>query len=164
METGDYLLWGCEFAQRVWRECLVNFPMHLHDGMPFKEVIWCCASDLVLPGLEIVFTTAWALWKARNDVIWNNHITPILELCQQATSTALDYIEVGLVLKENIPLPAGLTIHKWTPLAISHYKLNLSCKVGVDGTKVGIGVIIRDSLGLVVAVKCFQIIGGGDML
>ncbi len=68
------------------------------------------------------------------------------------------------MLKENIPLPAGLTIHKWTPPAISRYKLNLSCKVGVDGTKVGIGVIIRDSLGLVAVVKCFQITGGGDML
>ncbi len=62
VEIGDHLLWGCEFAQKVWSECPVNFPKHLHDGMPFKEVIWCCALDLVSPGLEIVFTTAWALW------------------------------------------------------------------------------------------------------
>ena len=67
-------------------------------------------------------------------------------------------------MKENIPAPVGLIIHKWTPSATSRYKLNLSCKVDGDGSKIGIGVIIRDSLGLVPAVKCFQITGGGDML
>uniref|UniRef100_A0A2N9GYZ1 Reverse transcriptase zinc-binding domain-containing protein n=1 Tax=Fagus sylvatica TaxID=28930 RepID=A0A2N9GYZ1_FAGSY len=163
-ETGDHLLWGCEFAQRVWKDCPVNFPAHLHASMSFKKVILCCVSDLISPGLEIVLTTAWAIWKARNDIIWNNHITPIFELCQQAASTALEYIESGLVLKETIPAPTGRPVHKWTPLVDSHYKLNFSCKFGVDGATVGIGVIIRDSLGLVAAVKCFQLTSGGDML
>ena len=68
VETGDHLLWGCEFAQRIWRECPVTLPKQLHVGMAFKEFICCCVSDLASPGLEIVFSTAWALWKARNDV------------------------------------------------------------------------------------------------
>jgi hypothetical protein len=57
-----------------------------------------------------------------------------------------------------------LFFHKWTPPVESHYKLNFSCKFGVDGATVGIGVIIPDSLGLVAAVKCFQLTSGGDML
>ena len=69
VETGDHLLWGCEFAQRVWQECPVQIPLNSHDGLSFKEFIMGCVSEVLSPGLEIVFTMAWAIWRARNEVV-----------------------------------------------------------------------------------------------
>ncbi len=76
-ETEDYLLWRCEFAQRVWNECPVTFASRVHVDMSFSDFIDGCITDLACPSLEITFYTAWAIWKARNELMWNNHITPI---------------------------------------------------------------------------------------
>ena len=57
-------------------------PPSYHMNKPFTEFISGCIDDLGSPALEITFTTAWALWKARNDLVWNAKI----QLCQRYVS------------------------------------------------------------------------------
>ena len=163
-ETGDHLLWGCEFAQRVWQHCPVQIPVNFHDGLSFKEFIMGCVVELVSPGLEIVFSTAWAIWKARNEVVWNDHITPVSELCQQVAVLALDYIESGSLLKETIDGPSSSLPCVWKVPAVMNYKVNLSYQVGVADLQIGFGVLIRDSSGLVAAAMCSKLQRDGDAL
>jgi hypothetical protein len=68
-ETEDHLLWGCEFAQRVWNECPVTFDSHVQVHMSFSDFIDSCITNLSSPGLEITLVTAWAIWKARNELV-----------------------------------------------------------------------------------------------
>ena len=67
-ETRDHVLWQCEFAQKVWKECLARIPVHYNESITFTEFIVSCFKDLLSPNIEIVLTTAWTLWKARNDL------------------------------------------------------------------------------------------------
>ena len=38
-ETCDHVLWRCEFVQRIWRECPVNFPAAFDVSMSFADFI-----------------------------------------------------------------------------------------------------------------------------
>jgi hypothetical protein len=164
VETGDHLLWVCEFAQRVWQDCPIQIPLNLHDGLSFKEFIMGYVSELMSPGLEIVFTTAWAIWRARNEVVWNDHITLVSELCQQAARLALDYIESGSLLKETMAGPSSPLPHSWKAPAVMNYKVNLSYQVGNEDLQIGLRVLIRDSFGLVATAMCSKLQGDGDAL
>jgi hypothetical protein len=114
-ETEDHLLWRCEFAQRVWNESPVTFASRVHVDMSFTDFIDYCITDLASPSLEITFYTAWAIWKARNELVWNNHITPVAELCQQAAGLALDFLESNSMFKESFTLSNGLSAPRWKP-------------------------------------------------
>ncbi len=150
-ETEDHLLWKCEFAQRVWQECPVNFASRVHGDMSFTDFMDCCVVELGSLSLEITFCTAWAIWKARNELVWNNHITPVAELCQQAAGLALDFLESGSMSREAVTPPNGLAELKWKPPGVLHHKLNFSCRTGSGDQQVGLGVLLRDSAGLVAA-------------
>ena len=160
-ETEDHLLWRCEFAQRVWKECLVNFAKSVHVDMSFTDFIDCCLTDLASPSLEITFYMAWAIWKARNELVWNDHTTPVAELCQQAAGSALDFLESRSMHMESFTPSNGLLELKWKPPEGMNYKLNFSCKLGNDPYQVGLGVLVRDSSGLVAASMWRQFSGEG---
>jgi hypothetical protein len=92
-ETCDHLLWQCGFAQRVWKECPINFSLDFHSLMSFFGVIRCGIKELDSPGLEILFTTAWELWNARNEFYWNTIMTPVSDICHRAVSMAFTFMD-----------------------------------------------------------------------
>ena len=129
--------------------------------MSFTDFIDCCLTDLASPSLEITFYTAWAIWKARNELVWNEHNTPVAELCQQTTGSDLDFLESRSMHKESFTPSNGLPELKWKPSEGMNYKLNFSCKLGNDPYQVGLGVLVRDSSGLVAASMWRQFSGEG---
>ena len=161
-ETVGHLLWGCEFAQRVWKASPAMIPPSYRVNMPFREFISGCIDDLGSSALEITFTTAWALWKAQNDLIWNAKNSTVSEIFQYAAELAVDFLETRKQCE--IPLVSSLSIQRWLPPAVSNYKLNFSWRVGSACSKTGLGVLIRDSLGLVMAAKCASFSGDGSLL
>jgi hypothetical protein len=163
-ETEDHLLWGCDFTQRVWKECPVTFDSHVQVHMSFSDFIDSCITNLSSPGLEITLVTAWAIWKARNELVWNAHVTPVTELCQQAVGLALDFLESGSMFQESFAPSLGVNELKWKLPRGMNYKLNFYCKFVTGIQQVGLGVLLRDSTGLVAAALCTQFGGGGDSL
>ncbi len=92
-ETSDHILWGCEFAHKVWNSCPVPIGIHQRSLRLFTDVIGSFISDLQSPVLEIAFTTAWALWKARNESVWEAKIPVVDAICQEAVVLASDFLD-----------------------------------------------------------------------
>ena len=161
-EMVDHLLCGCEFAQRVWKESPAMIPPSYNLSMPFAEFISRCVEDLGSPALEIVFTTAWALWKARNALFWNAQNSNVSEICQHAAELALDFLETRQQCE--VPVGSVSSTLKWQAPAEGNYKLNVSCHGGSNGSPMGLGSLIRDSLGLVMAAKCSKSVGNSSLL
>ncbi len=65
-ETSSHVLWQCDFAQRVWSACPVPIPHDCHPSLPFCDFISICIQCLSGSNLEILFSTAWEIWNARN--------------------------------------------------------------------------------------------------
>ena len=64
--------------------------------MNFREVVEACLSGLQSPALEISFTTAQALWNARNETYWDSKVPNVDDICSRAAVLALDFLESGL--------------------------------------------------------------------
>jgi hypothetical protein len=103
-------------------------------------------STMSSPSLEIVLTTAWAIWKARNDLVWNDHLSLVSEICEIAAGTALDYLESRDSLAVFLPRVADPETLKWLPPARQNYKLNLSCVNSLETSNSGVGVVITPFL------------------
>jgi hypothetical protein len=71
-ETSSHVLWQCDFAQRVWSACPVPIPHDCHPSLPFRDFISICIQCLSGSNLEILFTTAWEIWNARNRFFWDS--------------------------------------------------------------------------------------------
>ena len=145
----------------MWKECPVTFAGRVHAVMSFTDFIDCCTTDLTSPSLEITFYTAWAIWKARNELVWNEHNMPVAKLCQQATRSALDFLESRSMHKESFTPSNGLPALKWKPPEGMNYKLNFSCRLGNDPYQVGLRVLVHDSARLVAASMWHQFRGEG---
>ena len=159
-EIVDHVLWQCEFAQRVWKECSAGLPLSFDVNWSFMEFITRCSLDLASPALEIAYTTAWVISKARNDLIWNDHLSTVSDICQQAAVQAIDYIESCDNLAVARPGVAGPSFIKWLPPDRLNFKLNLSCVMGLENSQLGLGVLVRDSMGFVGAARCSRMYGG----
>ena len=92
-ETNDHVLWRCDFAQKVWRACLVQLPSSCDASLPSWDFISICLCELSSPELEIVFVTMWSLWIARNNLIWNAKVPNVDDICHRAGGLALDFLE-----------------------------------------------------------------------
>jgi hypothetical protein len=92
-ETCDHILWGCEFAQNVWQRASVPTSFRCDVKLSFKEFVAGCIAELQSPALEISFTTAWALWNARNETYWDAKVPIVDEIYGGAAALALDFLE-----------------------------------------------------------------------
>ena len=66
VKTVSHALWQCDFAQKVWKAAPISFPSDCVSSLCFTDVVHCCVQSLAHPNLEIMLTTAWKLWQARN--------------------------------------------------------------------------------------------------
>jgi hypothetical protein len=100
LESSSHILWQCEFAQRVWRASSVSFPAECLRSFSFSEVISCSLQSLTTLSLEIMFTTAWGLWQARNSFFGEEKMTSVEEICQKSAGLSFDFLEAGLDIQK----------------------------------------------------------------
>ena len=161
-ETTDHVLWNCEFAQRVWLASTVPIPPRYDFHMSFADFISCALNDIQSPSIEIMFTTAWELWNARNALLYEGVVCNVVDICQKAAGMAVDFLELDARLDvDNVVMRMG-KYDKWKPPPISRYKMNIGLHV-INGQRgVGVGFLIRNSQGLVIAAQSMKIHEGSD--
>ena len=94
-ETSDHVLWGCEFVQKVWMAAPFSGLARFSERVTFLDLVCGVVDDFPSPALEVFFTTAWAIWNARNATLWENKIPVFDEICQGATALAIAFLDSG---------------------------------------------------------------------
>ena len=150
-ETASHVLWQCEFVQRVWRACPVPIPDGCVLDMNFPDFISTCILELTHPDLEILFTTTWEIWNARNRLLWDKKHTNVDDIWQRASGLATEFLEAGLNVSEAGGMNVVEVFSHWRPPDARNFKLNLAYCLDSEKTKVGVGVLFRDQMGLVAA-------------
>jgi hypothetical protein len=163
-ETSDHVLWRCEFAQRVWQQTNISFPLGYATHLTFFDLIWCSLNDLQSPAIEVLFTTAWELWNARNALLFEETVTTVNDICQKAAGAALDFLESTAQLAPIANTQIMINEVKWRPPANDNFKLNVGTHGSTDQHISGLAALIRDSQGLVTAALCSKILVRGNGL
>ncbi len=133
-------------------------------SMSFMDVVGHCLQTLLSPSLEIMFYTAWGLWKARNVLIWEQKVMGVDDICQLAAGSAIDFLESVLPVQNGGGYSEVEAASRWRPPDINDLKINVAFKRIAGSSSVGIGVLIRDSLGSVNAVMVKQSALGDDYI
>jgi hypothetical protein len=156
-ETCDHVLWRCEFAQRVWGAFSISLPGGVDILLTFMEFMECCLKGMKFPEVEIIFNTAWMLWRPRNELMWEGSPNNFEDICCRATVVAMEYLEIGVgdgdTFDQSKPRDRQ-PIH-WSPPNNGSYKVSIACHAQLGSLRVGVGILIRDHIGYVVVASGF---------
>ena len=101
---------------------------------------------------------AWRLWGNRNEIHNGGKRLGELDLCQHASLWLLQYQEANNATVATVPMQYEPVIQRsWLPPSNQLYKVNVDEVVFKERNEFGVGVIIRDVDGLVVAALCKKI-------
>ena len=129
----------------------MSLPESVDIRMSFLEIMECCLKALKTPEVEIIFNTAWMLWRARNELLWEGLPSNVEDICFRAAVGAVEYLEVGHG-------DGGGSAHaqigdrqqsNWSPPSNGRYKVSIACHSQAGSPRVGIGILIRNHMGLV---------------
>jgi hypothetical protein len=126
-------------------------------------VVEVCLRELTSPDVELFFSTAWFLWCARNELVWEGKNSLVTDICCRASVLAFEFLEVDGVESPSHGDGVGNSL-LWTPPPPGCYKMSVACHLLPSSAKVGIGVIIRDCTGWVAAAAGFVLGSPSDHL
>ena len=150
VESSSHALIYCNKLCEVWwnrQDCPINL-----------LAVNRCYVDLALEildagspnDLETLFVIAWAIWFNRNQVVHESKSSPHSQIWNLAVCTQEDYKNTVLYCRVQQQAPdVG-----WAVPPLDVYKINVDGATAVIGYRSSVGVVIRDSRGMVVAAAC----------
>jgi hypothetical protein len=97
---------------------------------------------------EIFIIICWALWQRRNKIRLHQEVESINLVGSKAKCYLEEYTRET---EHDKPQPQPALVVRWQPLRKHRYKVNYDGAVFKETNEAGIGVIVRDSRGLVMA-------------
>uniref|UniRef100_A0A2N9GCH6 Reverse transcriptase domain-containing protein n=1 Tax=Fagus sylvatica TaxID=28930 RepID=A0A2N9GCH6_FAGSY len=159
-ETIDHTFMNCSVALAVWGKH-PNFIALLQSGMCFVDWVEVILSSLSSPDIEIFFTLVWFIWRHRNEVWLGLHPSEVQQISLKASRYALEFLEAVSDPTPSLEAPRSA----WTPPSSSHlFKVNVASVLFKERQEVGIGVVVRNSQGVVLAATSEKIRSEGDWL
>ncbi|XP_065624659.1 uncharacterized protein LOC136065433 [Quercus suber] len=148
-ETNCHMFWFCEKAKEIWENSKLVFPFHIEPWWSFLDVVWkimkCNASNSEL--LETTITICWEMWKNRNAVRNGGPRSTGKTIVKRASTLLQDY----RAATEEIPPTRPSEAVKWHPPDHPFYKMNVDATVLKELQATGIGTVVRDGEGKVLA-------------
>ena len=147
-EDALHALWSCKHLKSVWSQEVWAHTFHNSPAMDFADLL----SNVLHHGKdsepELFIIICWALWQRRNKLRLNQEVVSINQVGMQAKCYLEEYRRENEPSNSN-PQPA-LAV-RWIRSRKHRYKVNYDGAVFKETHAAGIGVIVRDSSGLVMA-------------
>ena len=127
-----------------WQSCPTNLLAETYDIVDVAlQILESGASH----DLETMFVTAWLIWYNRNQVVHESQGLPSTQIWNFAQWIQSDYKEAVIInLLRQQPPEVG-----WATPPPGVYKINVDGATFEDGRPSGVGAVIRDCRGIVVA-------------
>ncbi|GMN68400.1 hypothetical protein TIFTF001_037459 [Ficus carica] len=137
-ETGWHSLWSCDIAKLTWKGCSTWDKLPRCSARCFDGVCLFVARLFSKEDVEIFASISWAIWWSRNVRVFQN-----------LWKSPMEILEV--VLTDRPP--------QWQPPSLGHLKLNVDAGCREECGFVGVGAVVRDSDGVVIACLARKLVG-----
>ncbi|CAN1844985.1 Transposon TX1 uncharacterized 149 kDa protein [Linum perenne] len=159
-ETVEHLFLDCEVARRCWQVAGADevLPPGVSESNTWTNWYMKVIRDGSTETQRKVAIVTWALWKERNDRVWNQTSKPEEVCIRQSTDAVMDWVSMqgrGLCPRRR---EEG-RCDRWHRPPPTYVKINCDAAINVRGQSFGIGVVIRDEEGNLVGFKMENRIG-----
>lgn len=148
-ESNCHIFWFCDKVKDIWGNSMLVFPFHMESWWSFMDVVWqivqCRLCDSSL--LETTMTLCWEIWKSRNSVRHGGPCSSGKSVFQRALALMQEYRAATEIVHSPRPTEAV----KWHPPNHPLYKLNMDAAVIKELNATGIGMVVCDWEGNVLA-------------
>ena len=149
IESVGHLLWSCSRAKEVWQCTKLKLRFDQTQVISFHDLLW----QILMSGsheekdAELVVTVAWAMWFNCNEVRHGGRKKSAEALFQWARQYLQKFQEANQLAPSTVmPRVVG-----WSPPPSARYKVNVDGAVFSAQKCAGVGVMIKDSNGHVIA-------------
>ncbi|KAM6547817.1 hypothetical protein CsatB_019493 [Cannabis sativa] len=152
-ESIVHALLTCPFAMSCWNTLGISYDTnHPYSfGGWFDKVITASGEELASRAAML----CWAIWKARNLVVWKNKVSSQAEVIASAQTTldhwrnAQDNFSLSSLFFEN----RGDGAERWTKPESNKIKLNVDAALFPQDNSFGFGIVARNSSGGLIEAK-----------
>ncbi|XP_060965698.1 uncharacterized protein LOC133034601 [Cannabis sativa] len=97
--------------------------------------------------------TLWAVWKMRNEVVWNSISPSSEEVIHVANVNFSDWCKAQQFEKETLPMHTSVVREKWCPPNFPCIKVNVDGAIFAPEGRFGVGMVARCAAGMVLQAK-----------
>ncbi|KAL4637806.1 hypothetical protein ACB092_03G102900 [Castanea dentata] len=139
---------GCGVAQDIWAGSIRKLQKSITGHSDFIPLVVSLIQRLTEEELELFWVLCWTIWNQRNRVIHGGKIQHPSILIQQARDFLAEYKDKQSQLATSVIMES---VQQWRPPSGSAFKLNFDVVIFANSKSSGVGVIIRNNLGVVLA-------------
>ncbi|KAM6557292.1 hypothetical protein CsatB_004311 [Cannabis sativa] len=150
-ESVEHALFLCKHAKKVWRVAGISLDFDLVSRMRFDDFLMLLSTLKSTSEMEQLLCTLWFLWNDRNNFIhgkpglsptqlWAKSVAYFCNFQQQSTSSKSIRDSTGAAAQPH-----------WICPPLDKLKMNVDAACDISRNKIGVGIIIRNSSGQVVA-------------
>jgi ribonuclease HI len=154
VETVGHALWSCTATRDVWLECTERIQKSCSKEDAFCNILQKLFDRLEVEDCGKVACIARQVWLRRNKMIFEGVFTYLRKVFQTATDQLEFYLQVSQDVnckgREKHP-PAN---ERWKTPPKGIMKLNWDAAIDRNKKLMGIGIVVRDFTGEVVATQC----------
>ena len=154
-ESTLHILWLCSITKQLWQSVPWHRKLIKDTYSDFQEHLLNCVQTLSTTELKLFAMMSWSLWYQRNCVRLNKPVEPVASLLPRTYELLQEYIDVQERPIQNQIQAVGQiqsrTTVSWKPPAMGRVKINYDGAVFNKTGEAGIGVIIRNPQGVVMA-------------
>ena len=144
-ETISHALWECELLHQVWSTKFNWVDRSRVSNGSFLELVGMIQSKPQF--LDLFATTDWSIWCRRNKARLNEPVMPLQRVAVEAHHYLVTYRSRNSIMQKKQPQSRT----RWRPPPLGRYKTNFDGAVFEETGEAGIGVVIRNSAGEVMA-------------
>ena len=160
-EDGVHALWDCANLSAIWEADTLWLFYRSKKFTNFYEL----ASFVLENGRdpELFAILAWTIWSRRNQLRTSNKPYPLSQVLPSAKQMLQDFTQAQPAISTPLPRPQRQP-PKWEPPPSPLLKINFDGTVFKDKGEAGLGVVVRDLHGMVIAslAKNIQLASSSD--
>ncbi|KAH9768568.1 putative reverse transcriptase/RNA-dependent DNA polymerase [Citrus sinensis] len=165
VETIKHVLVECKAARKVWELAQLPMQSHSEQSQDFLSTVQDLCSRARKREAELMVVYCWMIWFARNNFIFEGKKLEPRISAAKVESILEAYQRVRKAESAKVSPDKRANQQRWKPPSENVLKLNVDAAINNKDQVTGLGAVIRNSDGLVIAagIKQAQLREGGQL-
>ncbi|XP_060969608.1 uncharacterized protein LOC133036862 [Cannabis sativa] len=150
-EFVEHALFPCKHAKKVWHSAGFPLDYDVLSRMKFSDCLVLLSIVKTTSEMEQMLCTMWFLWTDRNTYIHGKPVLSSSQIWAKSAAYYCNFQQHSTIQNSPTVSTAAATQSKWILPPLNELKMNVDAACDVSCNKIGVGIIVRNSSGQVVA-------------